>query len=797
MRKISEVLKELWLDKKEFTNLLNEATWWSYSQRSIKVSEEDLEKFFSYQKTKWNGDKDRAKKIEELSSNEDSFLSGLGIDMSYQEEEEEQEKEEDSLLIKKSEENISEGDSEKKVFQKREKQVDNKKTYKPKSSSSGGFQKKESGKYKNSQKTQSSGRQGKFDWKTSQDQKKGNFKKSQQQTSSNRSNYEKKTTKQEQPKASDTLKKKQEVYIPESITVKEFAEKIWSPLSEVMKKLLLNKIVISATSSMDFDTALLIWEEMWVKVLRKETSVSVDDIVSGNLNSVLAQDKEAEVSETRSPIVTVMWHVDHWKTQLLDYLRNSKVVEWEAGGITQSIWASQIEHKEETITFVDTPGHQLFTSMRARWAKLTDVAIIVIAADDWIKQQTKEAIDHAKDANIPIIVAITKIDISRKNVESIKSQLSNFWLIPEDWWGDTMVVWLSSITWEWVDDLLDMILLHSEMLDLKFNPDRGWVGVVLEWEKDTKKWVTVSLILMTGSMKVWDIVVINNTYWRIKKMVDWKWKDIKEVKWGQPCMILWVHDVPQPWRMSEVVSSEKEATQKINLIKEQSEKEKNSSSLNNILDRLWSEDKTQLKLITKADTFGSLEALKYAISKIELPENVEIKIIHSGIGDFSNSDIMLWEAWGAVLLWFNVSAPASVKKKAENSSVTIKTFCIIYELIEYLDKLAKWMITLEEKEVYKWALDVLAVFYKKWNDMIIWGKVSDGVVYNGCLIKAFSENPETEEYEEVCSWKVTSLKKEKENVSEIQKWYECWIKVKLSKKVKEWDKIYFYLIETS
>mgnify|MGYP002346931780 CR=1 FL=1 len=598
-----------------------------------------------------------------------------------------------------------------------------------------------------------------------------------------------KTKKEYKPQTSSTLKKKLEIKIWDSITVKEFSEKMWFSLAEVMKKLLMNKIIVSANSSIDFETANLIWEEFGVKVEKDNISVSVEDILSGNLQSIIQQDKESETLEIRPPVVTIMGHVDHGKTKLLDYIRKTNVVSGEAWGITQSIWASQALHNGKKITFVDTPWHELFTSLRARGSKITDIVVIVIAADDGIKQQTIEAIAHAKDSWVPIIVAATKIDKPNTNIEMIKSQMTEHGLVPEDWGGNIPLIPLSGVTWQWVDDLLDIILLQAEMLELKYNPDRMWVWVILEAHKDLKKWVVTSMILMTWSLKIWDIVFVHNTYGKVKKMVDRTGKDIALVKWWDPVMILGIQELPEPGRIVEVMKSEKDANIKLGLVQEKDKSSTQKSSLQSLLDKISSWEKTQLKLILKSDSFGSLEALKYSIEKIEMPENVEIKIIHSDLGDITDSDIILADASGAIVIWFNIWYNASLKKKAEQKNIQIKNFDIIYEIVDYVDNLAKWLIKVEEKEVEIGKIQILGVFFKKWNEMIIWWQVNEWKALNGAAFR-ISRGDEI-----IGTGRITSLRKGDENVTELWTGHQCWMRVKSGKRIEENDMLELYVIE--
>ncbi len=591
-------------------------------------------------------------------------------------------------------------------------------------------------------------------------------------------------------KVSDNLKKKETITLWETITVKEFSEKMWVPLPEVMKVLLMNKIIVAAQASIDFDTAQLIWEEFGVTLEKETWDLSVTDVLEANLESILAQDKEETTwLLTRPPIVTIMGHVDHGKTKLLDYLRKTDIVWWEAWGITQSIWASQVVHDDQKITFIDTPGHALFSSLRARGSKITNIVVIVVAADDGVKPQTVEAIRHAKDAWVPIIVAITKVDLWNKRMDEIKWQLSENWLTPEDRGGETMIVPCSAMTGQGIDDLLDTILLQTEMLELQYNPKRDAIWVVLEVNKDARKWVQTTLLIMTGTLRVWDVIAIHDTYGRVRKMTDWKWADVTEATWWDTVMILWVNDVPEPWRMAEVVWSDKEAQKKIALIQEHQDKHKNEVALQSILDRISKWDAVQLKLILKADSFGSLEAIKHSTTKIPLPKNVEIKVIHDDVWGITDSDLAFAKAANALVIWYNVPLPWPIRKKAAQDQIQLKQYDIIYEFMEYIEDLSKWLIEVEKVETLIWKMKVLALFFKKGKEMIVWGKIIEWKVENRATFKVMRDD------DQWANWRITSLQREKDSVKEVKEGYECGIKIRTSKKILVDDIIEFYTMQ--
>ena len=588
---------------------------------------------------------------------------------------------------------------------------------------------------------------------------------------------------------SDHLVKKTEVTIDEHITVKEFSEKIWVPLPEVMKKLIGNGIMTSLNANLDFDTASLIADDLGVSLKKKEATLDVQSFMEWDLQKILDIDKEAENQIERAPIVTVMWHVDHGKTSLLDYLRKTSVAWGEAWGITQSIWASMVNYNGKQITFIDTPGHELFTSLRARGAKLTNIAVIVVAADDSVMPQTIESINHAKSAWVPIIIAVTKIDKPWHNIDEIKSDIAKHGLTPEDWWGDTPFVGVSSKTGQGIDLLLEYILLQAEMLELKYNPDRQAVWVVVDAYKDPKQGVVASLIVLTGTLKNWDIIVAYNTYWKVRRMQNWLGKNVSKITWGEPVQILWFTELPEPGRIVEVVDNEKEAHTRIEFIKEKEAKSSNDWALQQFLSQLkaWDQSKvSELRLILKADGSSSLEALKQAVDGISLPKNVTIKVVHSDVGYFGESDLSLAQASKAILLWFNISMNALLKKKAESLKIEMKVFDIIYELTDYLNNLLQWMVEVEKEEVIVGKLEILWVFHTETREMTVWGIVKEGKVRNKLRFRVYRGE------DILTNWEILSLHRNKDEVREVWEGEDCGMKVKIGKKIEIWDILEFY-----
>ena len=588
---------------------------------------------------------------------------------------------------------------------------------------------------------------------------------------------------------SSNLVKKTEVTIEENITVKEFSEKIGVPLPEVMKKLIANGIMTSLNASLDFDTASLIAEDLGVTLKKKEATLDVQSFMEGDLQKILDIDKEAEKQVERAPIVTVMGHVDHGKTSLLDYLRKTSVAGGEAGGITQSIGASMVNYNGKQITFIDTPGHELFTSLRARGAKLTNIAIIVIAADDSVMPQTIESINHAKSAGVPIIIAVTKIDKPGNNMDQIKADVAKYGLTPEDWGGETPFVGVSSKTGQGIDLLLEYVLLQAEMLELKYNPDRQAVGVVVDAYKDPKQGVVASLIVLTGTLKNGDIIVAYNTYGKVRRMQNRLWKNTGKIMGGEPVQILGFTELPEPGRIVEVVSNEKEAHQRIAFIKESEAKASGDGALQQFLAQLKAGDQSkisELRLILKADGSSSLEALKQAVDGLSLPKNVTIKVVHSDVGYFGESDLSLAQASKALLIWFNISMNALLKKKAEGLKIEMKVFDIIYELTDYLNNLLLGMVEVEKEEVIVGKLEILGVFHTETREMTVGGRVKEGKIKNKLKFRVYRGD------DILTNGEILSLHRNKDEVKEVNAGEDCGMKVKIGKRIEMGDMLEFY-----
>lgn len=570
---------------------------------------------------------------------------------------------------------------------------------------------------------------------------------------------------------------KDEIAIPTNITVKEFAEKTGLNAAKIIGELMRNGILANINQHIDFETAQIITDGLGIKLKRIRDIAGAEEFMAGDISKLIQED-DSNLLKTRPPVVVVMGHVDHGKTKLLDAIRETHVVEKESGGITQHIGAYQVEKKGKLITFLDTPGHEAFTAMRARGAKVTDIAILVVAADEGVKPQTIEALNHAKEAAVPIIVAINKIDKPGANIDKVKGELAEHGLQPEDWGGKTVMVPVSALTGEGIDDLLDMILLTADMEDLKANSDREAVGTVIEAHLDQKLGPLATILINTGTLKIMNSVIVGNTYGRIKLMQDHNGKSIRMAGPSTPVRIVGLNITPKSGDILQVVKSEKiarERAEEIGLINK-SENFDRMSAANQLISKVKSEK--VLKLIVKADAKGSIEAIKQAITQI-IDEEVAIKVIHAGVGRINESDIMMAAASDAFVVGFhaNFDSP-NVKKIAERENVDVKNYTIIYDL---LDDIKKYLTGLLEPEVSEEVIGramVKQIFLSKKNEMIIGAKVLSGKLRIKAKIRIVRGKNAEDLDNVVGTGIIDSLKKVDEAVNEIKEGNDCGIKFK-------------------
>lgn len=575
------------------------------------------------------------------------------------------------------------------------------------------------------------------------------------------------------------------------LSVKELSEKIWVVLPKLIAEFMKNWMMVTINSKIDFETASIIWDAFGIKLERENALwASVEDIVLWNISSFLNEDDTSKLIP-RSPVVSIMWHVDHGKTSLLDYIRSAKIAAWEAGWITQSIWAYQVELPQWNITFLDTPWHEAFTVMRARWAKSTDIAILVVAADEWVKPQTIESISHAREADIPVIVAINKMDKVWANPDHVKWQLAEHWLVAEDWGWDIPMVPVSAHTGFWVDDLLEIILLVAEMKELKANPDRNWVATVIESHLDWNLWPVATVLINTWTINSWDNIVCQDSYWKVKILKNYQNQKVKFAKPGEPVLIVWLDRVVDGWDILQVVNTPDIAKTKAIEYKTLLEKQKKvwSSGLELLMSKIKSWNLKQLKIILKADTNWSLEAIKNALIKLSTPETT-VSIILSWVGSITEWDILMWKWSDAILVWFSVWVLPTAKSTLESAWVEYISSDIIYHITDKIEKIVTWMLDPKEVEIILGKAKVGWIFFTDKKFMILWLIVqAENKVETNTMARVIRKK------KMIWTWKIESLKQWLLEVKEVEGPTECWIKFVSNVVIENWDELEIYKTE--
>lgn len=566
-------------------------------------------------------------------------------------------------------------------------------------------------------------------------------------------------------KQENTIKKA--VMETERITVKDYSVLIGKTVAEIVKKLLLLGVMSNINSYIDFDTASLIAEEFGIE-LEKNVAKTAEDIM---FDARDFEDKEEDLVP-RPPVITVMGHVDHGKTSLLDAIRKTKVASGEAGGITQHIGAYTITKDNRQITFIDTPGHEAFTAMRARGVKITDIAILVVAADDGVKPQTIEAIQHIKNANVPMIVAVNKMDVPQANIEKVKNQLAEFNVLPEEWGGDTIIVPISAKTGEGIDKLLDMMLLVADMENLRANPNREASAVVIESKLDRGRGPVATLLIQNGTLKIGNTIVCGTTMGKIRAMVDYNGKNVVSAKPSYAVEVLGFGEVPKAGELAQVVD-EKLAKQ---IIQERKTKEQidlaNSGSALKIEDILNRKKKdANLNLIIKTDVQGSLEAIEQSISQIKNDE-VEVSCIYGGVGNVTENDVSLAVTANAKIIAFNVKAEPSASKLADKEKIEIKNYKIIYDMLDDINDAVKALVKPKYKQVFTGSAEVRMIYKITGAGLIAGCFVKNGSIKRGSIAKIVRNG------EIVCETEIESLKKFKDDAREVTEGFECGIKLK-------------------
>ena len=586
----------------------------------------------------------------------------------------------------------------------------------------------------------------------------------------------------------DITEKKQEfnkIEIEDNITVKDLADKIGVSPTELITKLIGLGVMASINESIDYDTAVIVAEEFGVQVVKIEAQEMEDEF---NFDF----EDDPKDLKPRAPVVTVMGHVDHGKTSLLDSIRKTSVTKQEAGGITQHIGASIVNVGDEKIVFLDTPGHEAFTSMRARGTQVTDIAVLVVAADDGVMPQTVEAINHAKAANVPIIVAINKMDKPEANPDRVKQELVEHGLVPEDWGGDTITVPVSALKGEGIDELLEMILLVAEIQELKANPDRPAVGTVIEAQLDRGKGPMATVIIEKGTLHVGDIVVCGSTSGRIRAMLDDKGKNVKNAGPSIPVAILGLSEVPEAGDKLYAVEDEKiaknYAEKKKEKIREEQLRATQKVSLDDLFQRIQQGEMKELNIIIKADTRGTIDALRNSLEKFE-NEEVKISVIHEGVGGITENDVMLASASNAIIIGFNVRPALSALDMAKVEKVDIRTYRVIYEALEDIEAAIKGMLEPKLVEETIGRAEVRATFKVPNVGTVAGIYVQQGKITRNSIIRLLRNDVV------IYEGKVASLKRFKDDVREIATGYEGGLGLENYNDIKEGDILEAYIIK--
>ena len=572
----------------------------------------------------------------------------------------------------------------------------------------------------------------------------------------------------------------------ETITVRDLTERIGKPAGEIIKKLMLLGIMATINQELDFDTASLVASEFGVTLEMKLDKTAEDALSAENV-----EDSEEELV-TRPPVVTIMGHVDHGKTSLLDYIRKAKVAVGEAGGITQHIGAYIAKVDDRQITFLDTPGHEAFTAMRARGTQATDIAILVVAADDGVMPQTVESINHAKAAKCPIIVAINKIDKPGADPDAVKQELTRYELVPEEWGGDTIMVNVSAKTGEGIDDLLENVLLLADMLELKANPNRKARGVIIEAKLDHSRGAVATALVQNGTLHVGDMVVAGNAFGRIRAMVSSRGERVKHATPSTPVEIIGFGGVPEAGDEFMAVADEKLARQVVEerAAKARASMVKNSSAstLEELYSKLEQGEVKDLNIIIKADVQGSVEAVKQSLEKLSNAE-VRVRTIHSGVGAITENDVMLAGIDGAIIIGFNVRPDAKARDAANRDGIDIRYYRVIYQAIEDIEKAMKGMLTPEFRENVIGHAEVRNVFKITGVGIVAGSYVTDGKLQRNAQVRLLRDNVV------VYEGKLSSLQRFKDAVKEMADGYECGVCLENYTDIKEGDVIECFVME--
>ena len=583
------------------------------------------------------------------------------------------------------------------------------------------------------------------------------------------------------------------IELPSSIVIRELAQKIEKSPIELIKKLMSNGVMATINQAVDFDTAAIVMAEYGFEAVPEvveEVKVEMGEVPLWR--QLIAGEDESHL-KNRPPVVTILGHVDHGKTSLLDAIRQTDVAAGEAGGITQHIGAYQVEMKGRQITFLDTPGHAAFTQMRARGAQGADIVILVVAADDGVMPQTKEAIAHAKAARVPIMVALNKIDKANANPDRVKQQLAELELVPDEWGGNTMIIPVSARQKQGIDDLLEGILLVADNTEIKANPNGKVIGTVIEAEVDKTKGVMATLLVQNGTLEFGDTIVAGTAHGKLKALSDFRGKPIKKAGPSMPVAVMGLSDVPSAGDIFEVVVSEKEArvivTERVELAKSQAQSKK-KVTLEDLFAHVQAGEAKGLNLIVKADVQGSLNPIVSELNKLG-EGAIGIKVLYSEAGNIGENDVMLASASNAIIIGFNVQADVSARRLAEKEGVDIRLYEIIYRMTEDIEKALNGMLEPEVKEKIIGRAQVLQVFTASKFGKVAGCKVIEGELRRNAKVRLHRGT------DIVFEGDMGSLRHEKDDVNEVKQGYECGVGFKSFNDIQVGDQLICYILETS
>ena len=588
------------------------------------------------------------------------------------------------------------------------------------------------------------------------------------------------------------MSKEKKIEVPAAIGVRDLAELMDASPIDVIKSLMTNGVMASINQQIDYDSAAIVAADMGFEaVMETVKEEEVEEVGDGPLWRQMIADEDEALLEDRAPVVTILGHVDHGKTTLLDAIRHTEVQAGEAGGITQHIGAYQVMQDGQKITFLDTPGHAAFTAMRARGAQGADIVVLVVAADDGVMPQTKEAIAHAKAARVPIIVALNKIDKNNANPEMVKTQLADNDLIPDEWEGDTIVVPVSALNKEGVEDLLEAILLVADSMDIQANPEGEIVGTVIEAELDKARGVVATLLVQNGTLKMGDIVVAGGAYGRLRAMFDYRGNKVEEALPSMPVSVMGLDEVPSAGQLFEVVESDKVARNKVDEYLEEEKKSASSKkrlSLEDLFASYQAGETKELNLIIKADVQGSLDPIVGEMENLAIDE-IDVNVLYAETGNIGENDITLASASNAIVIGFNVQADVTARRLADREGISIRLYNIIYRIVEDVEKALKGMLdpVFAEKTLGK--AEVLAVFPISKVGKIAGCRVREGVIRRNAQMRLRRGKDILFEGE------VSSLKQEKDRVNEVRKGFECGVGLQNFHDIEVGDILECYTLE--